>query len=161
PSFDFLMEGRMQSCWLICGASLAVGAFALSTQGCSALPDTCENRGTCTNSLIEGTDSASGDDDASPPIPDAGSDSEALETDAASGEGGISTAPCDPWRAPAEDGCVIPDARGVFVSPAGSDDAGDGTQAKPFAPFAKAITAAKATGKRVYACAGTYPLALV
>jgi hypothetical protein len=41
----------------------------------------------------------------------------------------------------------------VFVSPAGSDAAGDGSRERPFATLAKALGQAKAQKKRVFACA--------
>ena len=62
-------------------------------------------------------------------------------------------APCDETLSPAEDSCVISDSVGVFVSPTGSDDTGDGTQAAPYATLAKAIEEATIQSKRVYVCA--------
>ncbi len=74
------------------------------------------------------------------------------------GEGGMSGAgtggaPCDPTKTPEQDSCVINEAYGVFVSPQGDDDTGDGSRATPYATIAKAIDKAKTDTKRVYACA--------
>ena len=63
---------------------------------------------------------------------------------------------CDPTKAPADDACVIDDVAGVFVSPTGDDTTGQGTKTAPYKTFAKALVVAKATDKRVYACAATY-----
>lgn len=49
---------------------------------------------------------------------------------------------------------------GVFVSTTGSVDA-EGTRGRPVSTIAKGIAMAKATGKRVYVCAGTYREAIV
>jgi hypothetical protein len=64
---------------------------------------------------------------------------------------------------PSNDPCVISETFGVFVSPAGNDATGAGTQANPYATLGKGIDAAKASGKRVYACgsAGNYTENLV
>jgi hypothetical protein len=74
------------------------------------------------------------------------------------GGAGTGSAPCDPTKTPDEDSCVIDEDYGVFVSPTGSDTAGTGSRAKPFATLTKAIDQATSTAKRVYACAdaGTY-----
>lgn len=44
---------------------------------------------------------------------------------------------------------AVDDSCGIFVSPAGSDDTGEGTQAKPFATIMKALT----KGESIYVCA--------
>ena len=79
------------------------------------------------------------------------------------GEGGIAAAgtgavECDPTKAPSDDICVIDEQYGVFVSPTGHDDTGNGSRSKPYATLTKAITKAKGSTKRVYACAdaGSY-----
>ena len=63
---------------------------------------------------------------------------------------------------PDEDSCAITNDHGVFVSPDGNDDDGDGTQSAPFATLSKAIEAAATDDKHVYACAtsGDYTEAL-
>jgi hypothetical protein len=61
--------------------------------------------------------------------------------------------PCDSTASPSEDVCVIDEEYGVFVSPDGDDDAGDGSRANPYATIGKAIEEAAASEKRVYACA--------
>lgn len=71
---------------------------------------------------------------------------------------------CDPTQEPRDAACILNDAYGVFVaSPAslegglgGSDVAGTGTMAQPFATLGKAL--GNLNGKsRVYVCAGVYP----
>jgi hypothetical protein len=61
---------------------------------------------------------------------------------------------CDPTGLPTVSPCVVDEAFGVFVSPAGNDaDAGAaGTRAAPMRTLARALSVAKSTGKRVYAC---------
>ncbi len=56
------------------------------------------------------------------------------------------------------DPCVISDAFGVFVSPAGSDTAA-GTMAAPVKTIGHAMDLAKAASKRVYACGSAGPYA--
>jgi hypothetical protein len=68
------------------------------------------------------------------------------------GEGG-GEPPCDATKSPSEDVCVIDETYGVFVSPDGDNDDGDGTRANPYATLGKAVEDASASGKRVYACA--------
>ena len=71
-------------------------------------------------------------------------------------DAGIPTPPpavCDSSRAPSEDTCVIDESYGVFVSPRGSDDVGEGTRKNPYATIGKAVSAAHSTSRRVYACA--------
>ena len=68
---------------------------------------------------------------------------------------------CDGTKTPAESACVIDNAAGVFVAPTGDDTAGQGTKSAPFKTFGKAVLVAKATSKRVYACASTYAEAVV
>lgn len=65
---------------------------------------------------------------------------------------------CDASKLPTEDPCVVRDSMGIFVAKSGSDAAGDGTRAKPFATIAKANAKASSSSlSRVYACADTYP----
>jgi hypothetical protein len=80
---------------------------------------------------------------------DAGSDG---ASGADSGAGGTGER-CDPASAPAEDVCVLDDAFGVFVSPAGDDEDGDGSRARPFKTLSAGIVASRDRGRRVYACA--------
>jgi hypothetical protein len=114
---------------------------------------------------------ACGDDSASSAVPDTGPDAAAEETGTGLGTDGASpvdaapeaTLPpgCDGTKAPSENPCVIDNAAGVFVAPTGDDTAGQGTKTAPFKSFGKAIVVAKATSKRVYACAATYAEAIV
>ena len=73
------------------------------------------------------------------------------------GAGGGET-PCDATKTPLEDACVIDEDYGVFVSPSGSDDSGDGSRDNPYATLQKATETAAVSDKRVYACAtsGSY-----
>lgn len=81
----------------------------------------------------------------------------------ASGEAEADSFVCDPTQAPKDAPCIINDAYGVFVaSPSsvdggvgGSDDAGTGSMAEPFASIGKALQ--NLNGKsRVYICGGVY-----
>jgi len=69
---------------------------------------------------------------------------------------------CTPNSEPsaAADPCVISEALGVFASPSGSDG-NPGTRSAPVATLGHAMDLAKAAGKRVYACGGTYAEQLV
>ena len=75
-------------------------------------------------------------------------------------EGGHDAAACDRASAPHDDGCVIAEAYGVFVAPAGSDS-NPGTRTAPLLTLGQGMDVAKAAGKRVYVCAGTFPEKLV
>jgi hypothetical protein len=80
------------------------------------------------------------------------------------GPGGSEASPdvggCDPSKSPSEEACVVAEAYGVFVSPAGSDS-NAGTRSAPVATLGHGIDVAKATGKRVYVCAGSFGEELV
>ena len=58
----------------------------------------------------------------------------------------------DAGRSPLDRPCLITERYGVFVSPLGSDATGAGTRTAPFRTMARAIHAAKADTRRVYAC---------
>jgi uncharacterized membrane protein YgcG len=75
-------------------------------------------------------------------------------------EGGQDAAACDRASAPHDDACVIAEAYGVFVAPAGSDS-NPGTRAAPLLTIGHGLDVAKAAGKRVYVCTGTFPEKLV
>lgn len=59
---------------------------------------------------------------------------------------------CNGASSPAEDPCVIDEEFGIFVSPQGDDDSGEGTRTAPFASLAKGLAEAHAAGKKLYAC---------
>ena len=63
---------------------------------------------------------------------------------------------CDVTKLPSEDPCVVVESLGIFVSSSSGTAKGDGSRGKPFASLTSGIAAAKASGKRVYACAETY-----
>jgi hypothetical protein len=67
---------------------------------------------------------------------------------------------CDPSKSPSEEACVVAEAYGVFVSPAGSDS-NTGTRSAPVATLGHGMDVAKAMGKRVYVCAGSFGEELV
>ena len=67
---------------------------------------------------------------------------------------------CDPTKPPHDEPCVIDDAFGIFVSPAGSD-ANPGSKSAPTQTIGHAMDLAKAAGKRVYVCGGSYAEQLV
>jgi hypothetical protein len=79
---------------------------------------------------------------------------------AAGGEAGTAggVPSCDGALSPDEDECVVTEEYGIFVSPTGDDDLGNGTRSRPYATLAKAIGEATSRDKRVYACAdgGSY-----
>jgi hypothetical protein len=76
----------------------------------------------------------------------------------AAGDSGADGQPaCDRAGAPETTPCVVERGLGIFVSPQGHDDTGTGTRAAPFATLTKALAAAKAAGRPVFACAGDYP----
>lgn len=71
---------------------------------------------------------------------------------ASTGEGGGASAPkCDPLASPAKEACVVSERYGVFVSPMGSDTAGDGSRSSPFKTVGQGLT--KGAGRNVYVCA--------
>ena len=108
----------------------------------------------CTANTFIGGD---GGTDNPPPVGGgAGKDggSEGGQTDAAVPPG------CDATKLPTDDGCVINDAEGIFVSSSKGTAVGDGTLAKPIGSLDAGIAAAKHAGKRVYACAETYAEAI-
>jgi hypothetical protein len=75
-----------------------------------------------------------------------------------------STVACELTQGPGSSSCAVDEAHGVFVAPAaagGSDATGTGTRAAPFASIGHALDLAKASGKRVYVCEGTYVEAVV
>jgi hypothetical protein len=75
-------------------------------------------------------------------------------------DGGSTDGPkAPPVNGPASNN-ELTDALGIFVSTKGQDSA-DGTHAYPLATIQAGIDHAKAVGKRVYVCAGTYKEALV
>jgi hypothetical protein len=69
-------------------------------------------------------------------------------------------AACEAAKSPSEDPCVVAEAYGVFVSPTGSD-ANPGTRAAPVVTIGHGMNVAKAAGKRVYVCAGSFAESLV
>ena len=71
-------------------------------------------------------------------------------------EAGVAPSGCDPVKSPRDEACVIDEAFGIFVSPAGSD-ANPGSKAAPARTIGHAMDLAKAAGKRVYVCRGSYP----
>jgi len=74
-----------------------------------------------------------------------------------SGDSGTPPLPgCDVSKLPSEDPCVVVESLGVFVSSSSGTANGDGSRGKPYASLTSGIAAAKASGKRVYACAETY-----
>jgi hypothetical protein len=92
--------------------------------------------------------------------PEAGSpDSQAeggAETGIAGGDGGADASSCNAASTPHDAPCVIDAAYGLFVSPSGSDSA-TGTKSAPVRTIGHGLDLAKAAGKRLYVCAGTYP----
>jgi hypothetical protein len=115
--------------------------------------------------FARGPSSSPSDDvsEASSASPDASS-SASEDSREASSEQEADTFTCDPTQTPKDAACIINDAYGVFVAPpasvdgglGGSDDAGNGTMAQPFATLGKALQ--NLNGKvRVMICSGVYP----
>ena len=75
-------------------------------------------------------------------------------------EAEVAPSSCDPTKSPHDEPCVIDTAFGIFVSPAGSDT-DPGLKSAPVRSIGRAMDLAKAAGKRVYVCAGSYPEQLV
>ncbi len=92
------------------------------------------------------------------PRPDATSDAPAADT--GTPEETAEGATCDGTGAPSDDPCVISEAYGVFVSPVGADG-NVGTRAAPVFTIGHGMDLAKAAGKRVYVCAGSFEENLV
>lgn len=67
---------------------------------------------------------------------------------------------CDTSKLPTDDACVVDEGVGVFVSSSLGGTQGDGSRAKPLASLQAGIALAKATNRRVYACAETYAEAI-
>jgi hypothetical protein len=77
---------------------------------------------------------------------------DAATVDAATG---VEAGACDPTKPPIDESCVITETYGVFVSPSGSD-ANSGTRAAPVQTIGHGMDLAKAAGKRVYVCTGSF-----
>jgi hypothetical protein len=75
-------------------------------------------------------------------------------------EAEVAPSGCDPTKPPHDESCVIDDAFGIFVSPAGSD-ANPGSKTASVRSVGHGMDLAKAAAKRVYICAGSYPEQLV
>jgi len=75
-------------------------------------------------------------------------------SDAAAIDAPVDAAFCelDASRSPSDNPCLISERFGVFAAPVGSDSTGAGTRAAPFRTIARALQAAKADTRRVYAC---------
>ena len=124
---------------IVVASSTLAGGFALSA-GCGALPTECTERFNC------------------PPGATGGANPTTTSTSTSSGTGGGPPATCVPGagKDPVEDPC------GVFVSSSlGDDKAGVGSKGKPYKTLAAAISAAAKSMKPVYACAETFPEALI
>jgi hypothetical protein len=133
-------------------ASRVAVAFALACCsatwigfGCAPLPgDDCGSQHNCP--LADGA--------AVDVVSDAGPADNEATADAGDGPA------CDAASAPSDDPCVIAEAYGVFVSPAGTDG-NVGTRAAPVFSIGHGMDLAKAAGKRVYVCAGAFGESLV
>jgi hypothetical protein len=152
------------------GATFATGSL-VALWACGPTPSS----GSCTDTLSCAPDASvadasvnTGDAGALDATVDASNDAgvgEAAATEEASvGDSGLDAADgfdgftCDPLQVPHDEACVIADAVGVFVAPAqngGSDTAGDGSRAKPYATVAQALSNRKGKS-RVYLCNATY-----
>jgi hypothetical protein len=123
-----------------CGAFDGGGSAGSSANGGSAGTANAGGGGTSGGDGLSGASGASAAGEAG--------------ADGGAGAPGIT---CDGTLSPDADACVIANDYGLFVSTAGDDTAGDGTEAKPFATVTKALSAT-GVGKlnRVYVCADEY-----
>lgn len=62
---------------------------------------------------------------------------------------------CDTTQLPSASPCVLHESLGVFVAESGADG-NDGSRLRPFATLRRGLEVAKASGRRVYVCAGQY-----
>jgi hypothetical protein len=116
--------------------------------------------------FARGPSSSPSDDasEASSASPDASSSASFEASLEASSEQEADAFTCDPTLTPKDAACIISDAYGVFVAPpapfdgglGGSDDAGNGTMAQPFATLGKALQSLNGKS-RVMVCSGVYP----
>jgi hypothetical protein len=126
------------TCAVVAAAALATGVVLV---GCPAsFNGDCTDTDTCGGPGVDGgvVDAAR----------DVASDSIYIEEDGAS---------CDISKSPHDDPCVLIAGNGIFVSPLGSDDSGEGTPASPFKTIGHALAQAT-TVKKLFVCAtaGTY-----
>jgi hypothetical protein len=135
---------------------LAAGSLAW---GCSSKANDCDANKTCAPFGSSGTSGDSGSSNSNGGKSESGESGEG----GASGVGGDSTvggnagsggAACLGTASPDTAACVIGDSFGVFVSLAGDDTTGDGTEAHPLATVTQALTLT-GPGKinRIYVCA--------
>ena len=153
-----LMSGVVASLALTgCGG----GAAACSgSENCGSpdvgSPDAAAAPGADASSVVKLLDAGSKDSRASV---DAGAREDAqVADDAGSADAEVDSFVCDPTAAPSASACVISDAYGVFVAPptsGGSDTAGDGSEASPYATISHAL-ANLGGSNRVYICDGAY-----
>lgn len=117
--------------------------------GCSS--PTCEDTLDCVSSGTDAaTDRADGASDDGPNDDRDGSDASDASDAPFVVDGCVSN------KAPKDDGCVLQDAIGIFVSPLG-DDNSPGTEAAPVATVGKALSIARLEGKpSIFVCGGTY-----
>ncbi|MGH7734677.1 MAG: hypothetical protein ACREOE_13520, partial [Gemmatimonadales bacterium] len=136
----------------------------LALSGCwiSAGTD-CTTKGTCEPSQADGSavdaalDAAADATVSDSAALDAAADASDANDAADAGDGFA----CDPTKSPRDEGCVVDEAYGVFVS-AGGSDTGAGTKSDPVKTIGEGVAKAAQSGKtRVYVCAGSYAEAVV
>lgn len=152
-------------------ARLAPVAVAAWTGGCNPSSTACVDTGMCVADAA--TFDASATDARVPPDARAPFDSGTFE--AGTFDSAPEAAVCDPTKDPKDDPCVLANAYGVFVAPAGGSsdagapdddaadavapdadaDSGDGSMARPFASLGDALAHRNGTD-RIYVCNGTY-----
>jgi hypothetical protein len=156
------MQLRSNSTLAMLSAAFAVGGLLACSDDFSS---DCENTATCDPPADSGADGNGGSGGQGGSAAGGGSGGRGGATGGTSGNGnggdaggGGDGGSCDASKSPSEDACVIDERYGVFVSPSGDDATADGTKDNPFGTLGKGLSAAKAAGKRVYACAdgGSY-----
>jgi hypothetical protein len=138
-------------------ASSVVLSTAVFSHGCANNSDDCAYTADCSGSSAgKGGSGGSNPDGGTNSGGDAGVDgnggSSASGGSSSGGNGGTGEN-CDSTLSPSEETCLVGNDYGVFVSPLGNPTEGDGTRENPYASLNAAITAAKAAGKLVFACA--------
>jgi hypothetical protein len=141
------MRARMQG---VVALGLAAAAPLWLAWGCAPLPsDDCGAQHNCPAETGVPTDGSQPDRLGDGALSDGLGDT-LVET---SNDGDASA--CDGAKSPHDDPCVIDERYGVFVSPLGADS-NAGTKSAPLLTIGRGMDAAKASGKRVYVCAGSF-----
>ena len=144
--------------WTSILSMMAVGANAVGC-GSDARTD-CASYSDCTadGAGMDGETVLDGGPEVAAPDAEMGTVDASHPSDAARGgdaDAAVDAFVCDPTQSPSAEPCVVDEAYGIFVAPAGSD-ANPGTKALPVATIGRGMDLAKTASKRVYVCAGRF-----